>query len=63
MYCQHTNKAFSLSSVSNYSGTYTQWICKDCGYEGSEFVAYHLNDDYEATKQKFRQNPPLNNPI
>lgn len=52
--CEHKNKAYS-NSFTDYNGTYTPWICKDCGLESNDFVVYHFDNEYEATKQKFNK--------
>jgi hypothetical protein len=53
--CKHLNKVYdnnSYSLTSTFGGTYTNWICKDCGFEGQECTVPVANE-YELTRQKF----------
>ena len=53
--CEHKNKAYSPTSYSNNNGITSPWICKDCGFEGEDFVKHYFNNEYEETRQKFRK--------
>ena len=54
--CKHKNKVYSPVSYSNNNGITTPWICKDCGFEGEDFVKHCLglnNNEYEEIRKKF----------
>ena len=57
MKCEHKNKAYSANGVSltcNPPINISYWICKDCGFEGSDSErSLDLDADYRNTKQKF----------
>ena len=57
--CKHKNKAYSpngtcLTSMPPIIISY--WICKDCGFEGSDSSSSKLDTEYEDTKRKFKGN-------
>ena len=51
--CKHKNKVYSAFSYSNNNGITSPWICKECGFEGEDFVKHCFNNEYEETKRKF----------
>lgn len=49
--CNHQNKVHSQYSIGTNVGSSTDWICKDCGEEGSTFTPFR--DEYQEVKAKF----------
>lgn len=46
-----------MNGTGNSIGSTSYWICKHCGFEGTDSTP--LNDEYSATKAKFNQSPSI----
>lgn len=46
-----------MSGTSNSVASTSYWICKHCGFEGTDSTPF--NDEYSATKAKFNQIPSI----
>ena len=56
MECEHKNKAYKSGGMvltCNPPISVTQWICKDCGFEGEDRSQSFSVDEYEETRAKF----------
>lgn len=51
--CKHKNKAYSDYGISTNSSHNFNWICRDCGFEGSESTK--RESEYEEIKRKFNK--------